>query len=111
MALALGGCQIDSGAGSTSAAQGSNASGGTATLTWVAPATNTNGTPLTDLAGYHIRYGTSPDALSQVIDLAGSRSTEFEVSGLTPGTYYFSVSAYTSAGTESEGSAVESKSI
>ena len=90
MALALGGCKIDSGAGSTtSAGQSSNASMGTATLTWIAPAENTNGTPLTDLAG----------------------STEFEVSGLTPGTYYFSVSAYTSMGAESAGSTVESKSI
>jgi hypothetical protein len=111
MALALGGCKLDSGSSSTSAGQSSNASMGTATLTWIAPAENTNGTPLTDLAGYHIHYGTSPDALNQVIDLAGSRATEFEVSGLTPGTYYFSVSAYTSMGAESAGSTVESKSI
>ena len=111
MALALGGCKIDSGSSSTSSGQSSNGSMGTATLTWIAPAENTNGTPLTDLAGYHIHYGTNPDALNQVIDLAGSRSTEFEVSGLTPGTYYFSVSAYTSMGTESAGSTVESKSI
>ena len=63
-------------------------------------------------AGGRVRIKTTnPDALNQVIDLAGSRSTEFEVSGLTPGTYYFSVSAYTSMGTESAGSTVESKSI
>jgi hypothetical protein len=111
IALALGGCKIDSGTSSTSTGQSANGSMGTATLTWIAPAENTNGTPLTDLAGYHIHYGTNPDALNQVIDLAGSRSTEFEVSGLTPGTYYFSVSAYTSMGTESAGSTVESKSI
>jgi hypothetical protein len=107
IALALGGCQIDSSTGPTTSAP----QGGSATLTWIAPAENTNGTPLTDLAGYHIRYGTSPDSLTQVIDLAGSRSTAFEVSGLSPGTYYFSVSAYTSMGAESTGSAVESKSI
>jgi hypothetical protein len=110
MALALGGCKMDSGTGSTSSAP-QNASMGTATLMWVAPAANTNGSPLTDLAGYHIRYGTSPDSLTRVIDLAGSGATEFEVSGLTPGTYYFSVSAYTSMGTESAESDVESKRI
>ena len=84
---------------------------GTATLTWSAPTANTNGTPLTDLAGYHIRFGTSPDALTRVIDLAGSRATAFEVSNLSPGTYYFSISAYTSIGTESAESDVEYKSI
>jgi hypothetical protein len=111
IALALGGCKLDSSTASTTSTGSSSSSMGTATLTWVAPAENTDGTPLTDLAGYHIHYGTNPDALNQVIDLAGSRSTEFEVSGLTPGTYYFSVSAYTSMGTESAGSTVESKSI
>ena len=94
IALALGGCKIDSGTGSsTSAGQSSNGSMGTATLTWIAPAENTNGTPLTDLAGYHIHYGTNPDALNQVIDLAGSRSTEFEVivsdNGSTDGSLEF----------------------
>ena len=101
---------MDSGTGSTSSTP-QNASMGTATLVWVAPGANTNGTPLTDLAGYHIRYGTSPDSLTRVIDLAGSGATEFEVSGLTPGTYYFSVSAYTSMGTESAESDVGSKRI
>jgi hypothetical protein len=81
------------------------------TLTWVAPTDNTNGTPLTDLAGYHIHYGTSQDNMTQVIDLAGTNATEYEVSGLAPGTYYFAISAYTNAGTESAESDVGYKSI
>jgi hypothetical protein len=84
---------------------------GAVTLTWVAPTDNTNGTPLTDLAGYHIHYGTSQDNMTQVIDLAGSSTTEFEVSGLAPGTYYFAVSAYTTEGTESAESDVGYKTI
>jgi hypothetical protein len=35
---------------------------GTATLSWSAPTTNTDGTPVTTLIGYHIYYGTvQPD--------------------------------------------------
>src|SRR5438309_11629995 len=35
---------------------------GTATLSWLAPTTNTDGAALTDLAGYVIYYGPRPTA-------------------------------------------------
>jgi len=104
-ALVLGGC-AGSSTGSTS-----TSGPGTVTLSWIAPTGNTNGTPLTDLAGYHIHYGTSQDNLTKVIDLAGTGTTEYEVSGLAPGTYYFAVSAYTAMGTESAQSDVGNKTI
>ena len=101
--------------GSTSGtplAQGSGTTApGTVTLSWVPPAQNTNGTPVTDLAGYHIHYGTTQSELTKVIDLSGTNITSFEVSNLTPGTYYFSISAYTAMGTESAESDVGSKTI
>jgi hypothetical protein len=84
---------------------------GSVTLMWAAPTDNTNGTPLTDLAGYHIHYGTSPDNLTRVIELAGTSNTEFELSGLAPGTYYYAVTAYTATGTESAESDVGYKTI
>jgi len=90
---------------------GASSSAGSVTLTWVAPTDNTNGSPLTDLAGYHIHYGTSPDNLTQVIDLAGTATTEFELSGLAHGTYYFAVTAYTTMGAESAESDVGYKTI
>src|SRR6202049_2872733 len=105
IALVLGGCSGSSSSGSSASAPG------TVTLTWIAPTGNTNGTPLTDLAGYHIHYGTSQDNLTKVIDLAGTGTTEYEVSGLAPGTYYFAVSAYTAMGTESAQSDVGNKTI
>jgi hypothetical protein len=113
IALVLGGCSGSSSTGSTmtSSPLGTSPSSGTVTLTWVAPTDNTNGTPVTDLAGYHIHYGTSQDNMTQVIDLAGSSTTEFEVSGLAPGTYYFAISAYTARGTESAESDVGYKTI
>ena len=106
IALVLAGCSITS-TGSTS----SSGAPGTVTLSWVAPTDNTNGTPLTDLAGYHIHYGTTPDNLTKSIDLTGTGTTEYEVSGLTAGTYYFSISAYTAMGTESADSTVANKTI
>jgi Fibronectin type III domain len=107
LALVLGACSEKSSTGSTI----SSSSAGSVTLMWVPPTDNTNGTPLTDLAGYHIHYGTSPDNLTQVIELAGTSNTEFELGGLAPGTYYFSVTAYTTMGTESAESDVGYKTI
>ena len=79
IALVLGGCSGSSSTGSTMTSapltQGTSPSSGTVTLMWVPPTDNTNGTPVTDLAGYHIHYGTSQDNMTQVIDLAGSSTT------------------------------------
>ncbi len=49
-------------------------SAGDATLSWDPPTTNADGTPLTDLAGYRIYYGTSSGSYSQNID-AGDVTT------------------------------------
>ena len=81
------------------------------TLSWTAPALNTNGTILNDLMGYHIHYGTSASALTQTVAVYGAATTTGVVANLTAGTYYFAVSAYTSAGTESAPSATVSKTI
>jgi hypothetical protein len=83
----------------------------TVSLSWVAPTQNTNGTAVTDLAGYHIHYGTSTTALTKTIAVAGATTTEFEISNLSPGTYYFTVSAYNSLGAEGEPTGVVSKTI
>lgn len=83
---------------------------GNATLSWTAPTTNTNGSALTDLAGYHIYYGTSPDALNKVVTVSLG-STSYVVEGLTPGVWYFAVNSYTSAGIESALSSTASKTI
>jgi len=78
-------------------------------LSWAAPTQNTNGSSLADLAGYRVYYGTSADALTQVIDVANV--TSYVVSGLSPGTYYFAVAAYSSAGTQSALSETAAKTI
>ncbi len=79
-----------------------------ATLSWTAPTANTNGTPLTDLIGYKIVYGTSAAALNQSI--AVGLVTSRVVADLTPGTWYFAVIAVSST-SESDRSTVVSKVI
>lgn len=72
---------------------------GDATLTWTPPTTHMDGTPLTDLAGYRVYYGTSSGSYGTPIDV-GNR-TEYTFTGLGPGTYYFTISAFDASGNES----------
>jgi hypothetical protein len=84
---------------------------GSATLSWTAPTHNTDGTPVTDLAGYRILYGTSASAMTTTITVANAAETSYVVGGLAAGTYYFAVVAYNSAGMDSSKSNVGSKTI
>lgn len=84
---------------------------GTAALAWTAPDSNTDGTPLVDLKGYTIRYGTSASALTQTITINDSAQTSYQVTGLTPATYFFAVQSFNNSGAVSELSAVASKTI
>jgi Putative Ig domain len=72
---------------------------GSANLSWVPPTENTDGTPLTNLAGYRIEWGASAGSLSQSVTIANAGLTTYEVTALAPGTWYFAVQAYTTAGT------------
>jgi hypothetical protein len=80
-------------------------------VTWSAPTDNTNGSALTDLAGYTIYYGTSPAALKQSVSVANAAATDYVVQGLASGTWYFAVTAYTSGGLQSGYSTVVSRTI
>lgn len=79
------------------------------TLSWTPPTTNTDGSALTDLAGYRIYYGASRTALGSVIEIRNPAIAAYLVENLTPGTWYFAVTAYTSAGKESVHSNIASK--
>jgi hypothetical protein len=71
---------------------------GTVVLAWDAPADNLDGTPLTDLAGYRVHYGTAPGVYTETFD--AGRAAGCSVAGLAPGTYYIVVSAYNADGYE-----------
>jgi Putative Ig domain len=87
------------------------ATNGTATVSWVAPTQNSDGSALTNLAGYQIDYGTSATALSNTVKVANPSTASYTVSNLTSGTWYFAVQAYTNSGTQSGMSTVATKTI
>lgn len=87
------------------------ATSGSATLSWTAPTMNSDGSALTDLAGYHVYYGTSPSAMSTVVNLGSASTTTYTLNSLASGTWYFSVTSYTTSGLESALSNTVSKVI
>jgi putative Ig domain-containing protein len=84
---------------------------GAASLTWEPPTTNTDGSALTNLAGYRIVYGASPTQLTQTIQVASAGMSSYVVENLAPGTYYFALRAYTAKGAESADSNVVAKVV
>jgi Fibronectin type III domain len=113
-AAALSGCQ--SGDGSDSLATTGNSSTTTAdtttsasvTISWQTPSTNVNGSALTNLAGYHIHYGTDSYALTSEIAVPIGL-TDYVLTELQANhTYYFAISSYNTQGIESSNSPVVS---
>ncbi len=82
-----------------------------ATLSWTPPTENTNGTALTDLAGYWINYGTSAKNLSEKVQIDNPGIVTYVLSNLSPGTWYFSITAFTAAKVQSAPSAVASYTV
>ena len=127
MAFILAGCGGGSGSASSAgavsasnnaAASGSSGSGtgtapstGNATLAWTAPTTNTNGSALTDLAGYYIYYGNTAGSMTNKVTLSGPATLTYVISNLSSGTWYFGIVAYTNTGLQSSMSNVGSKTI
>jgi len=97
--------------GSSTGSGSTTGSTGSATLTWVAPVQNTDGTLLNDLSGYTIFYGTDSASLTETIKITNATQTTYVINNLSAGTYYFSVAANASDGTQSNQSNVVSKTI
>jgi hypothetical protein len=87
------------------------AASNTATIRWTAPTTNTDGSPLTDLAGFRVSYGQAPGSYSYVLSTGSPSVTSVEIQGLTSGIWYFAVRAVNSRGVESTFSAERSKTL
>ena len=66
---------------------------GSATLSWNPPTTNTDGSPLTNLAGYKVYWGTTPGNYSSSATIMNPGIATYVVESLTPNTYYFAVTA------------------
>lgn len=111
---ACGGASPDgSGGNNADTGGGSGSTGyGTATLSWLPPTEYTDGSPLTDLAGYKIYYGTAIDDYPNVITIDNPGIATYVIDNLPAGnTYYFVITSFGSGGIESEYSAVGSKTI
>ncbi len=84
---------------------------GSATLSWTPPTQNSDGSVLANLVGYRIYYGTNPDNLTQSVTVANPGVTRYVISGLSASSWYFSMTAYNSAGVESARTAVEAFAV
>jgi hypothetical protein len=85
---------------------------GTATLSWLPPTQNTDGSALTDLAGFKIYYGTASGNYTEVITVDNPGISSYLVDSLPTGfTYYFVMTAMDASGMESEYSTEGSKNI
>ncbi len=84
---------------------------GSATLSWVAPTENADGTVLNDLAGYRVYYGRTLGSYpsSKAINNPGVTTTV--VDNLSEGTWFFVVTARDLNGNESDKSNAASKTI
>jgi hypothetical protein len=83
---------------------------GSATLSWIPPTTNTDGSTLTNLAGYKIYWGRSQDTLTNSVQI-NAGLTSYVVDELTPATWYFAIAALNTQGVESARSNIASKTV
>ncbi len=82
-----------------------------ATLTWAAPVKNADGSPLKDLIGYKVYWGTKQGHYTNSFRIDNLLATSYTVSGLTSGTWHFVVTAINVAEQESRYSNVASKTF
>jgi hypothetical protein len=66
---------------------------------------------LTDLAGYKVYYGQSPDVLTRNVDVHGAAVSSVEIRDLDHGSWYFAVASYNTAGVESSMSGIVSTTL
>jgi hypothetical protein len=83
---------------------------GSATLTWTAPSQNTDGSALTNLSSYKIYWSRSAGSYPNSATVGVGIAT-YVVDSLTPGTWYFTITAVNAAGIESSYANVVSKTL
>jgi hypothetical protein len=84
---------------------------GSATLSWLPPTQNNDGSPFQDLSGYRVYWGTTQGSYSSSVTVSNPGLTAYVVDNLAPGTYYFTAKALSSTGLESELSGTARKTI
>jgi hypothetical protein len=70
-------------------------------LSWTPPTENGDGSPLTDLAGYRVRWGIQSRRYTDSAKIDNPGITRFVVEGLASGQYYFAITALNAKDLES----------
>ena len=78
------------------------------TVSWTPPTQNSDGSPLTNLAGYRVYYGTTATNLNSSVTLANPGLVRDVIENLTPATWYFAMTSYNTNGLESVRTGTES---
>jgi hypothetical protein len=84
---------------------------GSATLSWTPPTQNTDGSALSNLAGYKVYWGPSQGNYTNSVVVNNAGLSSYVVDQLTPATWYFAVSALNAVGVESALSNVATKQV
>ncbi len=84
---------------------------GSATISWTAPTTNTDGSTYANPSGYRVVYGRSAGALDQSASVNNPSVSTYTVENLATGAWFFAVKAVNSSGIESDISNVGTKTI
>jgi hypothetical protein len=84
---------------------------GSVTLSWTPPTQNDDGSALTDLAGYEVRYGKDQGNLDRSVQLTNPSLNTYVVESLTSGTWFFAMRSINTSGTGSVLSNIATKTI
>ena len=83
---------------------------GVATLLWMPPTENTDGTTLNDLAGYVIHYGKTNDSLTESVTINNPGVSSHTIENLDSNTvYYYAITSLNSSNIQSGYSTIISK--
>jgi len=81
------------------------------TLSWTPPTQNSDGSVLTDLAGYNIYFGSSQGNYPNRVGIDNQSISTYVIENLLPDTYYVVATSLNSQGVESTYSNVAVKTV
>jgi hypothetical protein len=84
---------------------------GAAQLSWTPPTTHTDGSVMSDIAGYRIYYGRTQGNFEAAAAITNPGVADHVIDNLPAGTWYFAVTAIDSRGQESDLSNLASKVV
>lgn len=84
---------------------------GSFTLNWMPPTERSDGSVLSNLAGYKIYWGTARGDYPNSVTISNPGVSSYMIEQLAPGTYYLVMTAFDTAGLESAQSGVATKTV